>query len=127
MFSIEAIDNLGVLKVKKRLDYETAPDHKYSVRVRARNTHPDPNLAYLGSMDDVTDVVITVTDVNEPPEFTEVNYEFSVREDAIRGFPIRAVVRRGMRVCFPANLVSEQPRNDGTQENSALMSATCRP
>nr|BAB68345.1 type II cadherin [Ciona savignyi] len=91
MFSIEAIDNLGVLKVKKRLDYETAPDHKYSVRVRARNTHPDPNLAYLGSMDDVTDVVITVTDVNEPPEFTEVNYEFSVREDAIRGFPIRAV------------------------------------
>ncbi|XP_078492492.1 cadherin-8 [Ciona intestinalis] len=90
-FSIETLDHQGVLKVKKRLDYETTPNHQYHVKVRARNTHLDPSLAYLGALDDVTDVVITVTDVNEPPEFTEVNFEFSVREDAIRGFPIRAV------------------------------------
>ena len=32
---------------------------------------------YLGALEDTTEVVIRVTDVNEPPEFTKSQYLFS--------------------------------------------------
>ncbi len=57
VFAINA--STGQLKTKAALDYETAPTH--SVTVKARDGQ---------GLSDTISVVITVTDVNEPPEIT---------------------------------------------------------
>ena len=56
----------------QRLDYEASDDHEYRFRIKAKNISPDPN--YLGIMEDVVEVVVRVTDVNEPPEFSKSDF-----------------------------------------------------
>nr|CAB3264693.1 cadherin-7 [Phallusia mammillata] len=93
-FEIVTLDNQGVIKVKERLDYETAENKMYHIRIKATNIHLDPELSYLGPMEDEADLTIRVTDVDEPPEFTQPTFEFSVSEDAMKGFPIGSVLAK---------------------------------
>ena len=58
----------------QRLDYETAIDHRYRFFVTANNVHVDPALPVA---EDTTEVIVEVSDVNEPPEFRKTEYIFS--------------------------------------------------
>jgi len=61
----------------QELDYETASNHEYRFKVKAVNVAPAKPSYLHGTMEDVTDVIVRVADVNEPPEFSKVPYSFS--------------------------------------------------
>jgi len=60
----------------QRLDYERSKGPRYFFTIKAANVHLDPDLDYLGPLDDKAEVVVKVIDVDEPPEFTKADYEF---------------------------------------------------
>ncbi|XP_014391870.1 PREDICTED: cadherin-22 [Myotis brandtii] len=57
----------AIIVVQKRLDFESQPVH--TVVLEALNKFVDPRFADLGTFRDQAIVRVTVTDVDEPPEF----------------------------------------------------------
>ena len=79
-FAIDA--STGQLQTKAALDYETARVHSVTVYVRdGKNAQGATDTA----VDDDISVTITVTDVNEPPAFTEAAPSRSVAENSTIG------------------------------------------
>ena len=79
-FAIDA--STGQLQTKAALDYETARVHSVTVYVRdGKNAQGATDTA----VDDDISVTITVTDVNEPPAFTEAAPSRSVAENSAIG------------------------------------------
>ena len=60
----------------QQLDYERNNGQRYFFTIKAVNVHLDPDLDYLGPLEDKAEVVVKVIDVDEPPEFTKTDYEF---------------------------------------------------
>ena len=80
VFDIDA--STGQLRTKAALDYETARVHSVTVYVSdRRNTQGETDTA----VDDDISVTITVTNVNEPPAFTEAAPSRSVAENSAIG------------------------------------------
>ena len=80
VFAIDA--STGQLQTKAALDYETARTHSVVVYVSDRkNAQGTPDTA----ADDDISVTITVTNVNEPPAFTEATPSRSVPENSAVG------------------------------------------
>ena len=79
-FAIDA--STGQLRTKAVLDYETARTHSVEVHVSDRkDAKGDPDTA----VDDTISVTITVTNINEPPAFTEVAPARSIDENSPTG------------------------------------------
>jgi hypothetical protein len=57
----------------------------YTLRVDARNTHPDPRFLHLGPFKDTAVVKISVDDTDEPPVFSKPSYLIEVDEDIKEG------------------------------------------
>ncbi|NXS69611.1 CAD11 protein, partial [Pandion haliaetus] len=73
----------GVVKLKKRLDFETKKS--YSLKVEAANVHIDPKFISNGPFKDTVTVKISVEDADEPPVFLKPSYIFEVQENAASG------------------------------------------
>uniref|UniRef100_A0A8D0G6Q3 Cadherin 11 n=1 Tax=Sphenodon punctatus TaxID=8508 RepID=A0A8D0G6Q3_SPHPU len=73
----------GVVKLKKRLDYETKK--AYSLKVEAANVHIDPKFISNGPFKDTVTVKIAVEDADEPPIFLSPSYVLEVHENAEPG------------------------------------------
>ncbi|KAM5138709.1 cadherin-5 [Mantella aurantiaca] len=72
--------NEGLLILKKPLNFEG--DHKvFKMTVDATDYSIDIGLAKLEKRKSLTEVVVNVLDVDEPPEFTQKSYLFSVKEN----------------------------------------------
>ncbi|XP_037983781.1 cadherin-9 isoform X3 [Motacilla alba alba] len=80
----------GIITVKKHLDFEKKV--LYTLKVEARNTHPDPRFLQLGPFKDTAFVKISVEDIDEPPVFSRPWYLIEVDEDAKEGSIIGQVV-----------------------------------
>ncbi|XP_055490316.1 cadherin-7-like [Leucoraja erinacea] len=82
----------GIIILKKALDYESK--RWFSLRVQAINKHIDPRFLQLGPFKDVTNVKISVLDVDEPPLFLSPTYTFRVQENREPGAPVGKVSAR---------------------------------
>ena len=89
LFDIDA--STGQLKTKAELDHETTPSYTVTVSVKdgfAEDTSED------NEVDDTIEVIITVTDANDPPDFTgaiaqgETSIARSVPENTAGGEPV---------------------------------------
>lgn len=69
--------------VPQGLDFEAR--QSYTLRVEAANTQPDPRFLGLGPFSDVTSVMLSVEDVDEPPRFCAPFYYLEVPEDVEPG------------------------------------------
>ncbi|NXX94360.1 CADH5 protein, partial [Centropus bengalensis] len=71
--------NEGIIRPKKPLDFEKVAEYRFDIEA----TDPTVNLRYFkaGGSKSISAVVIEVTDVDEPPVFTKLPYEFRVREN----------------------------------------------
>ncbi|XP_041253316.1 cadherin-5 isoform X2 [Onychostruthus taczanowskii] len=71
--------NEGIIRPKKPLDFETVSEYRFSIEA----TDPTVNLRHFkpGNPRSIATVTIEVTDVDEPPVFTKLPYEFKVREN----------------------------------------------
>ncbi|XP_017280402.1 cadherin-17 [Kryptolebias marmoratus] len=83
VFAVESDDmGVGHLVIAKPLDFESSPT--YELKIDARN--PEPLMKGLKYGDESTAVVIvTVTDVDEAPEFSLDRLEVTVAENFTRG------------------------------------------
>ena len=89
LFDIDA--STGQLKTKAELDHETTPSYTVTISVKdgfAEDTSED------NEVDDTIEVIITVTDANDPPDFTgaiaqrETSIARSVPENTAEGEPV---------------------------------------
>ncbi|KAM9607602.1 cadherin-5 [Trichechus inunguis] len=71
--------NEGIIKPIKPLDYERIRQYSFTVEA----TDPTINLRYLSSSTarNITRIIISVTDVDEPPVFQQPFYHFQLREN----------------------------------------------
>ncbi|XP_075290187.1 cadherin-5 [Opisthocomus hoazin] len=71
--------NEGIIRPKKPLDFEKVAEYRFDIEA----TDPTVNLRYFksGGSKSISTVTIEVTDVDEPPVFTKLPYEFKVREN----------------------------------------------
>lgn len=76
----------------QRLDFESQPVH--TVVLEALNKFVDPRFADLGTFRDQAIVRVTVTDVDEPPEFRPPSGLLEVQEDAQVGSLVGVVTAR---------------------------------
>ena len=71
------VAKLGCTFFFQKLDYETAENHEYRFKVKAVNVAPPKPAYFHRTMEDETDVIVTVGNINEPPEFTKTDYSFA--------------------------------------------------
>ncbi|KAM6117908.1 cadherin-5 [Pterocles gutturalis] len=71
--------NEGIIRPKKPLDFEKVSEYRFDIEA----TDPTVDLRYFksGGSRSISTVTIEVTDVDEPPVFTKLPYEFKVREN----------------------------------------------
>ncbi|NXQ91080.1 CADH5 protein, partial [Nyctibius grandis] len=71
--------NEGIIRPKKPLDFEKVAEYRFDIEA----TDPTVDLRYFksGGSRSISTVTIEVTDVDEPPVFTKLPYEFKVREN----------------------------------------------
>ncbi|NXF70233.1 CADH5 protein, partial [Ciccaba nigrolineata] len=71
--------NEGIIRPKKPLDFEKVAEYRFDIEA----TDPTVDLRYFKSSGSrsISTVTIEVTDVDEPPVFTKLPYEFKVREN----------------------------------------------
>ncbi|XP_073092631.1 cadherin-22 isoform X4 [Manis javanica] len=82
----------AIIVVQKHLDFESQPVH--TVVLEALNKFVDPRFADLGTFRDQAIVRVTVTDVDEPPEFQPPSGLLEVQEDAQVGSLVGVVTAR---------------------------------
>ncbi|XP_021094668.1 cadherin-22 isoform X3 [Heterocephalus glaber] len=82
----------AIIVVQKRLDFESQPVH--TVVLEALNKFVDPRFADLGTFRDQAIVRVSVTDVDEPPEFRPPSGLLEVQEDAQVGSLVGVVTAR---------------------------------
>ncbi|KAM4612610.1 cadherin-22 [Polymixia lowei] len=83
----------AVISIKKPLDVESKKTHK--VVVEAVNKHVDPRFVDLGSFRDQTIVLVSVTDIDEPPIFRPAEGAImEVQEDAKLGALVGVVTAK---------------------------------
>ncbi|CAK6447870.1 unnamed protein product [Pipistrellus nathusii] len=82
----------AIIVVQKSLDFESQPVH--TVVLEALNKFVDPRFADLGTFRDQAIVRVTVTDVDEPPEFRPPSGLLEVQEDAQVGSLVGVVTAR---------------------------------
>lgn len=79
LFFVNRDDNGdGALIINKGLDYETNPSYSFTVTVSEADVVQPPDSQ--GSVVTLARVIISVVDVNEPPVFTQTEYNFQVPE-----------------------------------------------
>uniref|UniRef100_A0A8B9I257 Cadherin-5 n=1 Tax=Astyanax mexicanus TaxID=7994 RepID=A0A8B9I257_ASTMX len=71
-------DGDGALMINKGLDYETNPSYSFMVTVSEADVVQPPDSQ--GSVVTSARVYVSVLDVNEPPVFTQTEYNFQVHE-----------------------------------------------
>ncbi|KAM9227910.1 cadherin-5 [Leptosomus discolor] len=73
------LTNEGIIRPKKPLDFEKVAEYRFDIEA----TDPTVDLRYFKSSGSrsISTVTIEVTDVDEPPIFTKLPYEFKVREN----------------------------------------------
>ncbi|XP_020375224.2 cadherin-20-like [Rhincodon typus] len=82
-------NQVGIIILKEPLDFETKDS--YTLTVEGTNTHLDLRFLNLGPFRDMTRVVVSVEDVDEPPQF-EINfYQVEVYEDVAVGTTIQTI------------------------------------
>ncbi|XP_071091775.1 neural-cadherin-like isoform X1 [Haliotis cracherodii] len=82
---VSGMEYVGIIKVKKRLDYDRLPGHVYSFTVTATDKGSPPNTG-------TTSVQVFMTNVNdEPPEISLGNQKQDVREDAKVGDAVTVI------------------------------------
>ncbi|XP_041103123.1 cadherin-7-like isoform X1 [Polyodon spathula] len=86
----------GILILNKHLDYESK--RRFSIRAVAINKHIDPQIVNLNQFKDLTDIKITVEDVDEPPVFSALEYMLEILENSITGTFVGAVTARDQDV-----------------------------
>ncbi|XP_027763771.1 cadherin-5 isoform X1 [Empidonax traillii] len=71
--------NEGIIRPKKPLDFEKVSEYRFDIEA----TDPTVDLRYFksGGSRSISTVTIEVTDVDEPPVFTKLPYEFKVMEN----------------------------------------------
>nr|Q8AYD0.2 RecName: Full=Cadherin-5; AltName: Full=Vascular endothelial cadherin; Short=VE-cadherin; Flags: Precursor [Gallus gallus] len=71
--------NEGIIRPKKPLDFEKVAEYRFDIEATDHNVNP----AYYkpGGSRSISTITIEVTDVDEPPVFTKLSYEFKVREN----------------------------------------------
>ncbi|KAM6409303.1 cadherin-5 [Rhynochetos jubatus] len=71
--------NEGIIRPKKPLDFEKVAEYRFDIEA----TDPTVDLRYFksGGSRSISTVTIEVIDVDEPPVFTKLPYEFRVREN----------------------------------------------
>ncbi|NXP18169.1 CADH5 protein, partial [Scytalopus superciliaris] len=71
--------NEGIIRPKKPLDFEKVAEYRFDIEA----TDPTVDLRYFkaGGSRSISTVTIEVTDVDEPPVFTKLPYEFRVMEN----------------------------------------------
>ncbi|NXF08085.1 CADH5 protein, partial [Smithornis capensis] len=71
--------NEGIIRPKKPLDFEKVAEYKFDIEA----TDPTVDLRYFKSSSkrSISTVTIEVTDVDEPPVFSKLVYEFKVMEN----------------------------------------------
>ncbi|NWV00630.1 CADH5 protein, partial [Upupa epops] len=71
--------NEGIIRPKKPLDFEKVAEYRFDIEA----TDPTVDLRYFkaSSPRSISTVTIEVIDVDEPPVFTNLPYEFKVREN----------------------------------------------
>lgn len=73
----------GLIKTRKRLDFETNP--RYSIQLKVWNSVNDPSSFSFSN----STLMVNVTDVNEPPRFTEPTClktcQYTIEENKIDG------------------------------------------
>ncbi|KFP84899.1 Cadherin-5, partial [Apaloderma vittatum] len=71
--------NEGIIRPKKPLDFEKVAEYQFDIEA----TDPTVDLRYFksGGPRSISRVTIEVTDVDEPPVFTKLPYEFKVKEN----------------------------------------------
>ena len=76
----------GIIRTRKRLDFETNP--RYSIQLKVWNSVNDPSSFSLSN----STLMVNVTDVNEPPRFTEptclktiLPCQYTIEENKIDG------------------------------------------
>lgn len=82
----------GPLLPPQSLDFESQPVH--TVVLEALNKFVDPRFADLGTFRDQAIVRVSVTDVDEPPEFQPPSGLLEVQEDAQVGSLVGVVTAR---------------------------------
>ncbi|XP_043100166.1 cadherin-5 [Puntigrus tetrazona] len=82
----------GVLSLKVPLDYETEKMHKFSVTVSERTVSKSPDNQGL-KLQTTAEVFINVIDVDEPPVFSQTEYNISIYEGPYKN-PIGAVLAK---------------------------------
>ncbi|XP_038852950.1 cadherin-10-like [Salvelinus namaycush] len=96
MFTIISDQNTqeGVIRVKKKLDYEK--QRTYSFKVEVTNTYLDPRFMYSPNppFKDDAMVRVTIEDVDEPPVFSRNPYIIEVHEDTAAGSFVGVVSAR---------------------------------
>ncbi|XP_059507897.1 cadherin-20-like isoform X2 [Stegostoma tigrinum] len=82
-------NQVGIIVLKEPLDFETKDS--YTLTVEGTNTHLDLRFLNFGPFRDITRVVVSVEDVDEPPQF-EINfYQVEVYEDVAVGTTIQTI------------------------------------
>ncbi len=90
-FTIES--STGQIKVKAALDYETKSSYSVIVTMRAAVAQSNSESREPNAPGDYTvPVTITVTDVNEPPQFPSATATRAVEENSVAGTNIGAVI-----------------------------------
>ncbi|XP_010195957.2 cadherin-5 [Colius striatus] len=71
--------NEGIIRPKKPLDFEKVAEYRFDIEA----TDPTVDLRYFksGGSRSISSVTIEVTDVDEPPVFLKLPYEFKVKEN----------------------------------------------
>ncbi|XP_009673011.1 cadherin-5 [Struthio camelus] len=71
--------NEGIIRPKKPLDFEKVAEYRFDIEA----TDPTVDLRYFksGGSRSISTVTIEVTDVDEPPVFTKLPYDFKIREN----------------------------------------------
>ncbi|OCT84435.1 cadherin-5 isoform X2 [Xenopus laevis] len=82
MFAVttNAITNEGILILKKPLDYESAK--QYKMDIEATDPLIDLRVAKQPRPKSITNIIINVLDVDEPPVFSKPFYKFEISEDS---------------------------------------------
>ncbi|GCC33549.1 hypothetical protein chiPu_0012019 [Chiloscyllium punctatum] len=82
-------NQVGIIILKEPLDFETKDS--YTLTVEGTNTHLDLRFLNFGPFRDTTRVVVSVEDVDEPPQFEISFYQVEVYEDVAVGTTIQTV------------------------------------
>uniref|UniRef100_H3A7Y8 Cadherin 19 n=1 Tax=Latimeria chalumnae TaxID=7897 RepID=H3A7Y8_LATCH len=82
----------GIIVLRKLLDYESKRLH--SIKVEVINKYIDSQFQSMGPLKDITNIKISVKDVDEPPVFTTHNYSMEVLENAETSTSVGTVTAR---------------------------------